>query len=325
MQPVLTPRYSLVVPVYRNEGSIAELLQAIGAVAQGLEHPFEALFVVDGSPDASLARLLELAPRAGFESTVIRLSRNFGAFAAIREGLVHARGEFVAVMAADLQEPPALVSEFFRVLEGGDVDVVFGVRESRADPWPSRLASAAFWGLYRRFVQPDVPRGGVDVFALNRLMRERLIALDEANSSLLGLLFWLGGRRRFVGYPRLARQHGKSGWTLRKKVTYLLDSVFAFTDAPVRLLMLVGMLGLGVAAVLGASVLVARLGNWVPVPGYAGTMVTILFFGGLNAFGLGLVGNYAWRAYENTKRRPLSIALAIERFPAPPSVSEPKP
>jgi polyisoprenyl-phosphate glycosyltransferase len=218
------------------------------------------------------------------------------------------------VMAADLQEPPSLVSEFFSVLEGGEVDVVFGVRESRADPWPSRVASSTFWGLYRRFVQPDVPRGGVDVFALNRLMRERLVALDEANSSLLGLLFWLGGRRRFVAYPRLAREHGKSAWTLRKKINYLLDSVFAFTDAPVRLLMLVGVVGLTVSAVLGASVLVARIGDWVPVPGYAGTMITILFFGGLNAFGLGLVGNYAWRAYENTKRRPLSIALTVQRF-----------
>jgi len=103
-----------------------------------------------------------------------------------------------------------------------------------------------------------------------------------------------------------------------KKFTYLLDSIFAFTDAPIRLLLACGIAGIGLATIFGTIVLVTRLVGLVVVPGYAGTMLAVLFFGGLNALGLGLVGNYAWRAYENTKQRPLSIPMLIEEFPLPP-------
>jgi glycosyltransferase involved in cell wall biosynthesis len=320
VQPILSARYSLVVPVYRNEGSIASLVGVVAALHGQLQQRLEVIFVVDGSPDASYTRLCGLLPDAGVPAKVIVLSRNFGSFAAIREGLLHASGDYAAVMAADLQEPPELVTRFFHELDTGEVDVVFGQRESRDDPWASKLASGAFWWIYRRFVQTDVPPGGVDVFAVNRRFLDRLVAFEEANGSLLGLLFWMGGRRRFVSYARRERQHGKSAWTLRKKFTYLLDSVFAFTDAPIRVLLGIGLSGLVVSGLLGAVVLVAKLGGVVAVPGYAGTMLAVLFFGGLNALGLGLVGNYAWRAYENTKRRPLSIPMLIEDFPARPGV-----
>ncbi|MGP1665392.1 MAG: glycosyltransferase, partial [Rhodanobacter sp.] len=175
-----------------------------------------------------------------------------------------------------------------------------------------------FWATYRRFVQPDVPPGGVDVFALTAAFRDRLVSLGEANSSLLGLLFWLGGRREFVGYTRLEREHGKSAWTIKKKMTYLLDSIFAFSDLPVRLLMGIGLIGLGVAFLLGLIVFITRLTGVYLVPGYAGSMLAILFFGALNTFGIGIVGNYAWRAYENTKQRPLNIVSLRVDFPGQP-------
>lgn len=314
MQPVLKPRYSLVIPVYRNADSIPDLMAAVGELDRNLSSRLEVIFVVDGSPDDSHELLQARIPETGLDAKLILLSRNFGAFAAIREGLCHASGEFAAVMAADLQEPPELVLKFFSALEHGDVDITFGLREARNDPWTTRMSAGMFWWIYRRFVQRDVPVGGVDVFAVNRKFLDRLIAFSEANSSLLGLLFWVGGRRAFVPYVRQQRAHGKSAWTLKKKVTYLLDSVFAFTDAPIRLLLACGFLGMLIAASLGVVILVSKLLGEMVVPGYAGTMLTLLFFGGLNAFGLGLVGNYAWRAYENTKQRPLSIPMHIESF-----------
>lgn len=309
------PRYSLVIPVYRNEGSIPSLLDAVRELDTELENQLEVIFVVDGSPDQSYAKLHDSLPSTGLNAKLITLSRNFGSFAAIREGLLHAEGDFAAVMAADLQEPPELVPRFFKVLDGGSADIVFGTREGRQDPWASKLFASLFWFSYRRFVQPDMPVGGVDVFALNRKLLTRLTSFNEANSSLLGLLFWMGGRRAFVPYVRQERQHGKSAWTFSKKFNYLLDSVFAFTDAPIRALLTLGGVGMCVSILLGIAVLIAKLGSLVAVPGYAGTMLAILFFGGLNALGLGLVGNYAWRAYENTKQRPLSIALTVESFP----------
>jgi len=169
--------------------------------------------------------------------------------------------------------------------------------------------------VYRRFVMPEIPPGGVDIFALSSAFRDRLLSLRESNTSLLAQLFWLGGRRAYVPYERRAREHGRSAWTLRKKLRYLSDSVFAFTDLPVRLLFWTGALALVVAAVIGAAVLVARLSGWMAVvPGYAATMLTILFFGALNALGLGVVGTYAWRGFENTKARPLAVVQTDESF-----------
>jgi glycosyltransferase involved in cell wall biosynthesis len=315
MQPVLkSPPLSLVVPVYGNEGAIDALLEAVRDLARRAGGDFEAVFVVDGSPDRSYALLRERLPTAGFDARLLSLSRNFGAFAAIRSGLEAARGRIVAVMAADRQEPTDMVLEFRQVLSKGEADVAFGVRASRADPLGARLASGLFWSVYRRFVMPDIPPGGVDIFALTAEFRDRLLSLRESNTSLLAQLFWLGGRRAFVPYERRARVHGKSGWTLRKKLRYLSDSVFAFTDLPVRLLFWTGMLALCVALVFGAVVLAARISGWVEVPGYAATILTILFFGALNALGLGVVGTYAWRAFENTKARPLAVVQTDESF-----------
>lgn len=312
---MVKPRYSVVIPVYKNEESIEPLLRALDELAATLDDLLQVVFVVDGSPDASFARLEEGLRTAAFQARLVLLSRNFGAFAAIRCGLAEATGEFIGVMAADLQEPPSLMREFFAALTSKPLDVVFGKRLGRHDPGLSKFASNMFWSAYRRLVQPDVPEGGVDVFALTAHFRDRLVAMSEANSSLLGLLFWLGGRREFVGYSRLEREHGKSAWTLKKKITYLLDSVFAFSDLPVRVLMGAGLAGLGTAFLLGIIVLAARVFGTYQVPGYAGSMLAILFFGALNTFGIGIVGNYAWRAYENTKHRPLNVVSLRLDFP----------
>lgn len=312
---MVKPRYSVVIPVYKNEGSIPSLLQALEELSKSLDALLEVVFVVDGSPDASFQTLESSLHAVAFQSRLVLLSRNFGAFAAIRCGLSEATGDYIGVMAADLQEPPSLMRDFFNALTTKPLDVVFGQRLGRSDPGLTKLASGVFWGIYRRLVQPDVPEGGVDVFAVTATFRDRLVALGEANSSLLGLLFWLGGRREFIGYQRLERLHGRSAWTFRKKLTYLLDSIFAFSDLPVRALMTLGLLGLGVAFVLGVVVLLARLLGAHAVPGYAGSMLAILFFGALNTFGIGIVGNYAWRAYENTKQRPLNIVSMRIEFP----------
>jgi hypothetical protein len=114
-------------------------------------------------------------------------------------------------------------------------------------------------------------------------------------------------RRAVLPYERLPRRHGRSAWSFSRKLKYLMDSVFAFSDLPVRLLILVGGLGLGASLMLGSAVGIARLLGYITVPGYAMTILTLSFFGGLNTFGLGLVGAYVWRAYENTKQRPLAI------------------
>lgn len=307
--------YSLIIPVYKNEKSIPDLVKALQEMDRALEGCLEAVFVVDGSPDQSYARLRETLLNAELTAKLVLLSRNFGSFAAIRVGLGQGAGPLFAVMAADLQEPPELVLEFFRSLNKEPIDVVIGTREGRRDPWPSRLAAQMFWFFYRKFIVPEMPVGGIDVFGCNQVFRDQLLRLEESHSSLIAQIFWLGFRRKQVSYRRLDRRHGTSAWTLRKKVNYLMDSVFAFTDLPIRLLIMVGGVGTGLSCFLGVVIVIARAMGWITVPGYAATILTILFFGTLNLLGVGLVGSYAWRSYENTKQRPLAIPMDVRNYP----------
>ena len=202
----------------------------------------EVVFVVDGSPDRSYEILREQLVKCAFSAELVCLSRNFGSFAAIRMGLSIARGPYFAVMAADLQEPPELIQEFFRSLSEEPVDIALGVRTDRDDPLLSKTSANLFWSIYRRFVQRDMPPGGIDAFACNQQVRDALMTLNESNTSLVGQVLWLGFRRKHVPYRRLPRKEGKSGWTFRRKLRYMFDSIFSFTDLPLTLLMVVGLL-----------------------------------------------------------------------------------
>lgn len=315
MSAPTAPRRSLVVPVYGNADTLDALLAVVESFSDAHDGDFEAVFVVDGSPDDSHARLAERLPFAPFRSQLLAHSRNFGSFAAIRTGLEAARGESIAVMAADLQEPPSLIAEFFSRLDRGSADLVVGVRSSRSDGWLSDRLSRLYWSLARRVVHADIPEGGVDVFGCSAEFRDALLRLSERRSSLIAQLFWLGYRREEVTYDRAARSQGASGWTFRKKVAYLADSFYAFSDLPVRMLTATGLVGVSLAAVVGLAVLVARIAGEVKVPGYTPTVLAVVFFGGLNLLSLGIVGTYVWRTFENTKGRPLALVATRHVYP----------
>ncbi len=305
---------SLVVPVYRNEDSIPALVETMEHVNNRLDGDLEVVFVDDGSPDGSRRCLERLLPNAGFASQLVVLSRNFGSLSAVHAGLAAGRGDTFAVMSADLQEPPELILAFQEALASGRCDVIVGSRDGRADPLASRLAAAMFWWLYRALVRPDMPKGGVDVFGCTRRVRDEVLTLNEANSTLVGLILWLGFRRQEVTYSRRPRHSGKSAWSFKRKWKYLLDSSFAFSELPIRLLSLAGLSGMALALALAALVVAAKVAGQIPVPGYSATVLTVMFFGGLNSFGIGVLGEYLWRTFENTKGRPRYIVSTVRAF-----------
>lgn len=306
--------YSLIVAVYKNQDSIGALLNTLESMDRHLGHNLEVVFVVDGSPDQSYLRLATGLRSVSFRSQLISLSRNYGSIAATRAGLSVAKGRYFAVMAADLQEPTSLAMEFFRILTNEPIDLVFGVRESREDPVSTRMASAVFWFFYRRWIQPEVPEGGVDTFGCNQMIREHILNLRERNTSMIGQLFWLGFRRKYVSYKRLERESGISAWTLRRKLRYFSDSVFTFSDVPVQILLFCGLMGVSVALIWFVVVFVAKVYGAIAIAGYTQTVLTILFFAGLNSLGLGIIGSYVWRAFENTKGRPEFCILSQTQF-----------
>jgi glycosyltransferase involved in cell wall biosynthesis len=306
-------RYSVVVPVYRNEATLPELLRQLAVLQEPYAGAFEVVFVIDGSPDNSHALLKAILPDMPFPSQLVVLSRNFGSFAAVRAGLAHATGEFVAVLAADLQQPVSSVRQFFDVLERG-ADIAVGQRASRDDPWLSRTAATMFWRLYRRFVQPQMTPGGVDSFGCTRQVRDVLISLPEANSALAGLLFWVGYRREHVTYARVARATGRSGWSLGRKTRYAFDTTFAFSDLPITVMIFVGVAGISMSVASAAVVLIAWASGAIMVRGYTPLLLAVLFAFSTTLLSLGIVGGYVWRIFENTKGRPMHLVRSIERI-----------
>lgn len=299
--------FSLIVPIFNNQDSIPKLLSNINDIRNLLDEEFEAIFVVDGSPDESLNLLYSQLSALPYKAKLISHSKNFGSFAAIKTGLSQTDTDYSATYSADCQEPTSLIKDFYDILATGKSDIVFGTRVSRSDPYLSKLFSKIFWSIYRRLVDSKIPKGGVDVFACNKRFREELLKLGEARSSLISLAFWLGFHRAFVPYKRLNRTEGKSAWSFRRKLRYFSDSLFAFTDLPVRLLLLSGFIGIVLSVILSLIIVSLRIIGDITIPGYSPTILLILFFGALNIFGLGLVGSYAWRSYENSKNRPAAV------------------
>ena len=305
---------SLVIHVYKSLETLPQLLEMLSRLDERLRGGIEVVFVVDGSPDGSFAFLLDSLESTSFSSQLVSLSRNFGAFEAIKTGLDLANGNFTAVMSADLQEPIELIERFYEVLEGGDFDVAVGSRESRIDPWFSKMLSSSYWGLYRRFIQPEMPRGGVDVFAINRRVRDQIVTASESNTSLVGYLLWVGFRRTEIKYSRLQRAAGSSSWTVRKKIRYFANSVFSFSSLPISIILFVGAFGSIATFVVAFVVFMAWLTNGIEVPGYTAQILVQLFSTGSLLFAIGLVGTYAWRTYENSKQRPGSIVMSERKF-----------
>lgn len=301
--------FSLVVPVYRNAPSIDDLFNRVAELSARLHHKFEVVLVIDGSPDNSRAVIDAQLESQHINAQVIEHSRNFGSFAAIKTGMHAARGSVIGVMAADLQEPIELVEEFFAHLSTGEFDVAVGTRVSREDPGASRAMSSTYWRAYRRFIQPAMPVGGVDVFACTRQVAQDLLKLDESNSSLVGLLYWLGYRRIEIPYHRAAREHGKSAWSFRKKLAYMFDSIFSFTSIPISVMLTVGVIGFFASIVYAMITTAFWLAGGIEVPGFTALMIVILLSTSAILAGLGIVGTYVWRAFENTKRRPYAVVM----------------
>lgn len=307
-------RFTLIVPIYNNASNLADLLDRVTLINTELERNLEVIFVIDGSPDNSLQTLRAKLPEADFASRLVVHSRNFGSFAAIKTGLEHSSGDYIAVMAADLQEPMELILSFFRTLEEKEFEIAIGTRQSRKDPKFSKILSSTYWNFYSQFIQKSMPRGGVDVFGISRRVATQLITLNESHSSLVGLLIWVGYKSIEIPYERVRRLHGKSAWSMQKKFKYLMDSVFSFSSLPISIILVVGLIGTASTFLLAVIVFLTWLFGGIAVPGYAAQMLVQLFASGSLLFALGILGTYIWRTYENSKMRPGAIVMAEEFY-----------
>ena len=296
---------SVVIPVYYNAPSLPTLARRLNALSsKEAKYEFEFIYVDDGSGDDSFAVLSQLAEQ-DTRVRVIKLARNFGSTTAIMAGISHASGDCVGFITADLQEPPEMLSEMLRRWEDG-YKVVLAVRnDRREDPWSSRVLSALFNQLFKKLVFKGFSPQGVGFYLIDRQVADILVRCSEKNTFLPGLILWTGFQPSLVEYDRAEREHGKSRWTLGKKLTYLIDAFAAFSYLPLRLCSLFGLLLAGLGGLYALVVIVYRLLNKIPVPGWSGLMVVVLLTSGAQLVMLGVIGEYLWRALEASRRRPL--------------------
>ena len=308
---------SIVVPVYHNAASLPDLLARFQALARGhADDRFEFVFVDDGSCDPSFAVLENLAGREP-RMRLIKLSRNFGSNAALLAGLDQARGEVVAAIAADLQDPPELIGDMLDHWRRGR-KVVLAARSSRDDPFLTALLARGFYALFRRFAIATMPPGGFDFFLIDRQVCDLIKGIGESNAYLMGLILWLGFNPMVLPYHRQARErkYGTSMWTLARKLKYFIDSFVAFSSMPVRAASLLG-IGLSVCG-LGYALWVVLMGFCysIPVPGWSSLMVIVLVVSGAQLMMTGVLGEYLWRNLEETRRRPRFIIDRVVEKPA---------
>ena len=299
-------KISVVVPVYFNEASLRVLHQRLAEVAAQVSHSdFEFIFVDDGSVDNSFGILRELAA-CDQRVKALRLVRNFGSNAAILAGLAHARGDGVAVISADLQDPPELIPEMIAKWQAGS-QVVLAARAERRDPLMTRLTSNVFNGLFRRFVFPHFPPHGFDFFFADKKVIRVLVETAGANLYLFGLLLWTGYKPVTLTYVRAERPFGKSRWNLDRKIKYSLDAFVGFSYLPLRFASVIGI----ALAILGffyaAFLILARIFLGFPVEGWTSMMVVLLLVSGVQLILLGILGEYVWRNLDEARRRPLYL------------------
>lgn len=304
--------FSIVVPVYYNASSLPDLLLEIQAVAdKNPDDDFEFILVDDGSGDHSFAVLDALA-QSEPRMRVIKLSRNFGSNPAIMAGLSQAKGDAVAAIAADLQDPPALIHDMVRLWHEGN-KVVIAARRERADPFPTSLLSDSFYKLFRRYALKTMPERGFDFFLIDRQVCGLINNIQENNAYLMGLILWLGFEPYVLYYDRQARakKYGQSMWSLTRKFKYFVDSFVAFSYFPIRLASGLGILFSLFGLIYATWVIFARLALGIEAEGWASLMIVVLIAAGVQMLILGIIGEYMWRNLDETRRRPRFIIEKI--------------
>jgi len=298
---------SIVVPVYFNEGSLRLLfdeLQGVERQLRDLGVELELIFVDDGSRDASFSELRKIkALRPA--TRVVKLSRNFGAVHASKTGLQFVTGDCFLVLAADLQDPPALIVDMVRRWQDG-AKFVMCVREKRSDPPLTTLFAKAYYRILRAVVVPDYPDGGYDLALMDRVMLPHMQS-SAKNINPNVFAFWLGFRPEVIPYQRRMRVHGKSRWTFRKKLKFFLDTLLGFSIVPLRLISLVGIVVSLASLAFVAFVVVNGLLGRYDVPGFATLASIISFLLGLVICMLGVIGEYVWRIFDEVSRRPEAV------------------
>lgn len=297
-----TRMISCVVPVYNEESLIGEFISALDNTMKQLDYCYEILLIDDGSQDKTSELIHQ--QRALVPLRYIRFSRNFGKENALSAGLDHAKGDAVILLDGDFQHPLELLAEFIKKWEEGS-DMVFAVRQSREDEsWLKRTCAKAFYQFTSKINRINIPANAGDFRLLDRKIVDALQKLPERNRFMKGLYSWVGFKQTAVPFEVQPRKSGTSQWSFYSLLDLAITGITSFTAFPLRMIALGG-IGVATLAILYALwIILSTLIFGKETPGWATTVTTISFFGGLQLFAIGVVGEYVGRVFDEVKQRP---------------------
>ena len=299
---------SLIIPCYNEEKALPSFWKETTAVTdQMTDVDFEFIFVNDGSSDGTLVLLRSMAqgdPRVKY----ISFSRNFGKEAAMYAGLSHAKGDYTAVMDADLQDPPALLPTLLRAVREEGYDSAATRRVTRKGEPPIRSFFARmFYRIINRMSDVDIVDGARDFRLMNRKFLNALLAMKERNRFSKGLFGWVGFRTKWIEFENVERVAGETKWSFWKLFKYSIEGLVAFTTTPLVMASFVGLLFCVISLASTIFIFVRKLLFGDPVSGWASTACIITFLGGIQLFFLGVFGQYMAKTYLEVKNRPLFL------------------
>lgn len=300
---------SIIVPCYNEEESLPYFYEEATRVLCSLKerYEYEILFVNDGSKDKTIEKIKELAVKDQHVK-YLSFSRNFGKEAAMYAGLCHAKGEYVAVMDADLQDPPSLLPEMLKILETNQYDSVATRRSDRRGEPPIRSWFAKkFYLIINKISDADIVDGARDFRLMNRKMVDAIIAMPEYNRFSKGIFGWVGFRTYWLPYENVERVAGQTKWNFWKLTKYAIDGIINFSQVPLIISSWMGGFMTALSCVAIFLLILRRLLFGDPVQGWASLVCIIIFIGGLQMLFMGIVGQYIAKIYMESKRRPIYI------------------
>ncbi len=294
---------SIIFPTYNEEGNLALLYEKVKAVtAQIKGYDFELVFIDDNSSD-NTPQILNSLRQKDNKVRIVRFARNCGSHAAISCGLNYCHGEAAIVMAADLQDPPQLIGQLLEEWKKGS-KIVWGARKERkGESFLTKTSANIYYRMMNWLTTVKVPPRGADVFLVDKIVIDAFRQVVEKHSSVFMTIAWLGFKQGTIYYNKEARFSGKSKWSLSKKIKLTIDSLLSFSDIPIRYMSVLGFL----FALLGfiyAIYIFWLYVNGSPIQGWSSLMVAILVIGGIQMITLGVLGEYLWRTYDESRRRP---------------------
>lgn len=301
----MSKKISIIVPIYNSSNFMNSLLLAIDKEKKASLWDLELILIDDGSKDNSYAKIEELAQKYEYIKG-IKLSRNFGHQIAVKTGLNHCTGDYIAIIDDDLQDPPSLLPFFFEYLDTG-YDVAYGIRKKRKESFIKRLSYTSFYRILKKLSETDIPLDSGDFCVMKKNVVDNMLKLDEKNPFLRGIRAWVGFKQIGVEYERQARIEGDSGYTLKKLLKIALDGIFSFSSIPIRVITLLGVIGLLFAFGYSTFTIYDFYTNRIDAKGFPTLVILFSFFSSLILICLGIIGEYIVRIYDEVRNRPYTI------------------